>query len=218
MTRDEKVLEVLGTVASLTPVLGGPLSSILFGISGDRRFGRASEVVLGLAERVGTLETEQEEFVRSEDFEDLLIETLQRAAAERNEDLRRSYQNILMHAIRDPDRSYDETLRFLRVLEQLQADHVRVLRALLEEPRTQQEVSFGSPRQTLKKRLPDIADGLLDDLVSQLNDLRVTNAPSLGTLMTGKGASFLRAYVTPFGNRFVEYLSEPVEGDASHEG
>jgi hypothetical protein len=65
------------------PQLGGPLSSILMGISSDRRFERVRKVTIELPERIGDVETDREAFVRSEDFEDLLIETLQRVAAER---------------------------------------------------------------------------------------------------------------------------------------
>jgi hypothetical protein len=83
MTRDEKIIEVVGTVSSLTPLVGGPLSSILMGISGDRRFDRVRKVIIDLAERLGDVEADREAFVRSENFEDLLIETLQRVAAER---------------------------------------------------------------------------------------------------------------------------------------
>ncbi len=99
------------------------------GISSNRRFERVRKVTIELAERIGDVETDREAFVRNENFEDLLIETLQRVAAERDDGKRLAYRNILLNAIRDARQSYDETLRFLRVLEQLQPDHVEVFRA-----------------------------------------------------------------------------------------
>jgi len=65
MTRDERIIEVVGTVSSLTPLLGGPLSSILMGISGDRRFDRVRKVIIELAERLGDVEADRSSGVRT---------------------------------------------------------------------------------------------------------------------------------------------------------
>jgi hypothetical protein len=94
-------------------------------------------------------------FVRSEDFEDLLIETLQGVAAERDEGKRLAYRNILLNAVRDARQSYDETLRFLRALEQFQPDHVEVLWAYGAEPAESNTLIGGSRRHTLGSRLPE---------------------------------------------------------------
>jgi hypothetical protein len=209
MTRDEKIIEAVGTVSSLAPLLGGPLSSILIGISGDRRFDRARKMIIELAERLGDVEAEREAFVRSEDFEDLLIETLQRVAAERDEGKRRAYRNILLHAIRDAGQSYDETLRFLRVLEQLQPDHIEILRAYDAEPGEANTGIGGSRRHTLGNRLPEMSAEHIDDLVLQLEDLRLTTG-SLQGLVTGPSAVNLRPLITSFGQRFLTYVVEAV--------
>jgi len=206
MTRDEKIIEVVGTVSSLTPLLGGPLSSILMGISGDRRFDRVRGIIIELAERLGDVEADREAFLRSEDFEDLLIETLQRVAAERDEGKRQAYRNILLNAVRDARQSYDETLRFLRVLEQLQPDHVEVLRAYAE-PAESNTMIGGSRRHTLGNRLPEMPAEHVDDLVVQLEDLRLTTG-SLQGMVTGPSAVDLRPLITPFGRRFLMYVVE----------
>jgi hypothetical protein len=206
MTRDEKIIEVVGTVSSLTPLLGGPLSSILMGISGDRRFDRVRKVIIELAERLD-VEVDREAFVRSEDFEDLLIETLQRVAAERDGGKRLAYRNILLNAVRDARQSYDETLRFLRVLEQLQPDHVEVLRAYETEPAESNTLIGGSRHHTLGNRLPEMPAEQVDDLVVQLEDLRLTTG-SLQGMVTGPSAVDLRPLITPFGRRFLMYVVE----------
>jgi hypothetical protein len=205
MTRDEKIIEVVGTVSSLTPLLGGPLSSILMGISGDRRFDRARKVIIELAERLGVIEADREAFLRSEDFENLLIETLQRVAAERDESKRWAYRNILLNAVRDAGQSYDETLRFLRVLEQLQPNHVEVLRAYDAEPAESNTLIGGSRRHTLGNRLHEMPAEHIDDLVVQLEDLRLTTG-SLQGMVTGPSAVDLRPLITPFGRRFLMYV------------
>jgi hypothetical protein len=207
MTRDEKIIEVVGTVSSLAPLLGGPLSSILMGISGDRRFDRVRKTIIDLAERLGDVQADREAFVRSEDFEDLLIETVQRVAAERDAGKRQAYRNILLNAVRDAGQSYDETLRFLRVLEQLQPDHVEVLRAYDAKPPEANTLIGGSRRQTLGNRLREMLAEHIDDLVLQLEDLRLTTG-SLHGIVTGPSAVDLRPLITPFGRRFLTHVVE----------
>jgi hypothetical protein len=212
-TREEKVLDTVGTVANLVPVLGGPVSSILFGLSGDRRFERVRAYLIELAERVGHLEDEQELFVRSEDFEDLLIEASQRVWAERSEEKRRIYRDFLVDAIRHPSAEpYDERLRFLRVVEQVQEAHIEVLRAILQPPDPDSTMYMGSMSHVLLERLGwgegEQPRARLNDLTQQLSDLRIIDTPSLNTMMTGRGAQETHGIVTSFGRRFTRFLTD----------
>jgi hypothetical protein len=151
------------------------------GISGDRRFERVRDFLIHLDSRVGSMSEEQDRFVRGEDFEDLLTETLDRVARERSEDKRTLYGRFLADAIDAPEAEpYDERLRFLRIMEDLQADHLRILRAIVAEPDPPgHSVMAGSRRATLEARLPDIPRGRLRDLSEQLGDLRLIDAGAL---------------------------------------
>jgi hypothetical protein len=211
MTREEKVLDTVGTVAGLVPVLGGPVSSILLGLSGDRRFERVRACLIDLAEHVGHLDEEQEAFVKSEDFEDLLIETTRRVWAERSEEKRRVYDDFLVDAMQHPAAEpYDERLRFLRDIEEVQEAHIEVLRAILQDPDPNSTLFAGSMSSVLLKRLgwgeDDGARARLADLTEQLNDMRIIDAAPLNGMMTGAGAENTRGIVTPFGRRFTRYL------------
>jgi hypothetical protein len=53
--RDEMILETTGTLVNLVPAIGGAISSVLFGISGDRRFERVREFLLQLDSRLADL-------------------------------------------------------------------------------------------------------------------------------------------------------------------
>lgn len=205
-TQVERALEVAATVGNLVPVLGGVVASVLSGLAGDRRFERVREVLLELADRVKGVSAEQEKYIRGEDFEDLLIETLQRVWRERDEEKRRIYRDFLAAAIASPGGPYDEQLRFLRTLEELQGDHIRILRAIFQEPSPETSSLTGSPIRTLQRRLPDMDEARIDDLVTQLNDLRITNLGSLRVMMTARGAEDLRPTMTPYGQRFVRFL------------
>jgi hypothetical protein len=210
MTREEKVLETVGTVAGLVPVLGGPVSSILLGVSGDRRFGRVHACLVELSERIGHLDEEQEAFVRSEDFEPL-IEATQRVWGERNGEKRRAYRDFLLDAITHPTAEpYDERPRLLRVIEQVQEVHIEVLRAALQDPDPNSTPYAGSMSAVLLQRLgwgdDQSARGRLTDLMQQMGDLRIVNAAPVNTMMTGAGAQNTPSILTPLGQRFMHYL------------
>ena len=111
-----------------------------------------------------------------------------------------------------PGQDYDEKLRILRTLEQVQMDHIRVLKALLQEPDYGSITgSIGSVRQTLEKRLPDLDGTKLIDLAEQLATMRLTNSVMFTTMMTARGAEELQHIVTPYGRRFLEFVHPNTE-------
>jgi hypothetical protein len=198
----ERALDLGATVGAGLPILGGVVSSVLSGMAGRRRFERVQTVVIDLSERLDTLDQEQQDYVTSEDFEDILTETLQRVWAERSEAKRRVYGNFLLRIIESPGGSFDDQLEFLRILEQLQPDHLRLIDALLEEPEPGEtsNTAFG----TLSRRLPDIPEERIKELATRLLDLHLATVP--GGMMTA--AVDLRGYFTPQGQRFVAFLTD----------
>jgi hypothetical protein len=201
-------LDVASFVASAVPYIGGPVSNVLSGVATTRKLNR----VRGLLERVAAdlkeFKTEAtERYVKTEEFEELLERTLRQAADERSEEKRRIYASFLRDDIKTPGGTYDDKVRFLRTLEQLQPDHLMVLKALGEAPEANPG-TMGSPSQTLSKRLPGMNAVHIAELVAQLNDMRVTNLSSLKVIMTGRGAADLRHSVTEYGRRFLGYLLE----------
>src|SRR5262249_53118358 len=132
-----------------------------------------------------------------------LEETLRRVAHERSEAKRQLYRQFLSDAIRAPA-GYHEQLDFLRLLEQLQPDHFRVLAAVAQPPRGENSVSI---KHTLRRRLIDLSPDLIERLVIQLDDLRLTVLHrTYNTIMTPEGAQNLRTTITPLGQRFIRYL------------
>ncbi len=202
----ETGLNVAASVTSLVPWIGGPVSSVLSGISLDRRFDRVREVLEGLAESLKDFKSEASEaYVKKEEFHELLEKTLKLAAEERNEQKRNMFREFLVQAVTTPGEPYDEQIRHLRTLEALQADHIRILQALLQVPEPNLGI-MGSPMQTLQKRLPDMSSVRINDLVEQLNDLGLTRMSGLQTMMTAHGAANLRHSITSYGDRFLWYV------------
>lgn len=184
------------------------MSVVLSGMSLSRKLDRVREVIGSLGARLEGLESEaSKEYVRTEDFEELLEKTLRQAAEERSEEKRRIYALFLAGAVESPGEPYDEQLRILRTLEELQSDHLRFLKALSQPPEGGDGL-MGSPGQTLGARLPDMQPDRMADMAVQLKDLRLTSLSSLNTMMTFRGAQDLRGTITPYGKRFAEFLAD----------
>lgn len=205
-TKGETALDIAAFVGSAVPWIGGPVSNVLGGMSLGRKLGRVRDVLEGVAADLAEFKSEvSEEYVRTEEFEDLLEQTLRRAAEERNAAKRRMYRAFLTDTIENPGAAYDEQLRLLRTFEELQPDHLWVLKAVSQEPNPDPGM-MGSPIQTLGERLPECDAARIEDLVAQLNDMRVTNFGSLQVMMTGRGAADLRHVITEHGQRILRYI------------
>ena len=123
-SKAETAIDVAAFVGSAVPWIGGPVSNE-----------RVREVLEGLSSDLADFKSEiSEEYVKTEDFEELLEQTLKRAADERNESKRKIYRAFLTNAIESPGELYDDQIRFLRTLEELQPDHLLVIRALSQSP------------------------------------------------------------------------------------
>lgn len=207
-TPGETALDVAAFVGSAIPWIGGPVSNVLSGFSTGRKISRVREIFEDLVIDLAKVKSDaSKEYVKTEEFEELLEQTLRRAADERNEEKRRIYRAFLTDAIECPGEPYDEKIRFLRTFEELQLDHLKVIRALSQPPGQNSGIS-NSFLQTLRKRLPEFEDTHIEDLVTQLKDMRITNLTKLKVYMTSHGAENLQGSITQFGERFLKYVIE----------
>ncbi|WP_428737834.1 hypothetical protein [Sulfurimonas sp.] len=207
-TGTEKALDVVSFVGSAVPWIGGPVSNVLSGMSLGRKLGRVREVLESLSNDLKEFKSEaSESYVKTEEFEDLLEQTLKRVGEERNEEKRHLYKAFLTDSIESPGEPYDDQLRLLRTFEQISPDHIQVLKAFSQKPEPNPG-SMGTPIQTLRQRLPDFDEKRIEEIVAQLNDMRITNQRSLKTMMTGHGAADLRHSVTGYGSKIVNYIYE----------
>lgn len=202
----ETVLDVAAFVGSAVPWIGGPVSNVLSGMSFGRKLERVREVLDGLGNDLREFKSKvSEEYVKTGEFEDLLEQTLKRVGEERNKEKRHLYKAFLIDAIELPGEPYDEQIRLLRTFEELVPDHLRILNALLQEPRPD-PVIMGSPIQTLCERLPDFQEQRIVELIAQLNSMRITDMSGIKVVMTGRGAADLRSSITDYGKRIFSYI------------
>ena len=129
---------------------------MLTGIAGARRSRRIKDVLLQFNLELNNLKEAAPQavidYAHSEEFEDLVVEAFSRAARERDEEKRRMYGRILADAVRAPDTTYEESLRHIRVLEELQPSHILILRAYVNEKDVGPLGWAGSIGQTLRRR------------------------------------------------------------------
>lgn len=203
-TPTERNLEIASAFATFTPLLGGVFSNVLSGIATDRQFERVREFVLRLSARLDELSAEQEEYVRTEDFQEIVGETMRRVWSERSEEKRRAYGDFLLGIIESPGGDYDEQLEFLRLVEQLHPDFIRFIEAMRQPRPPDHDSTMGGPIVALHERLPDLSDDRLREIADRLNAMGLTSLPSLGTIMSR--VPDLNAYFSPMGHRFVSFL------------
>jgi hypothetical protein len=213
----EETNDLFGDIADLgalfatsVPVVGSAVSFVLSDWTAQRRYKRVREVLLGLSQDLMQLRDRvREEYVRSDEFVDLLDQTLRRVANERNEQKRSLYRGLLLGAIAEHVLSYDEQLHMLRLIDVLQAAHITLLRAILQEPDPKYADGItGNFMATLRRRLPDLPEERIADLVAQFNDHHVLKTGDLQTNMSADGAEDMRDTLAPLGKRLVTFLKD----------
>ena len=114
-TKTETALDVASFISSVVPWIGGPVSNVLGGMSLGRKLGRVSEVLESIANDVQNIESDaSKNYVKTDEFEDMLEQALKRVGEERNEEKRHLYKAFLTDAIESPGELYDDQLRLLR--------------------------------------------------------------------------------------------------------
>jgi hypothetical protein len=205
----EAALEVSAAFASAVPWVGGAISNYLNGHATERKFRRVAEELKLLADDMKRVESDTaKQYVKTEEFEDLLDATMQSVANERIEQKRRLYRNFLANTAASPGEPWTEKRKFLRTIEELEPDHLVLLKALLQEPRKDlPPMAMGSVVATIRERAPQVV-ARLDELSRDLERMGLANVGQAGGTMTGQGAQNLSGRVTAYGQRFVSYVKD----------
>ncbi len=203
------MLDLVQYVTAAIPHLGGVLSSIFGGVATGRKFKRIKEVITKLADDLAEMQDSSEEYLRSEDFEDILDQTLLKIAREHNAEKRLIYKRLLQNAILSK-LSYEQffRLRFLRTIEELHPVDIAILRAILQPPKPEEEegLTSGSFIGTLKMRTELADERIIERIVGNLNRLGITNIDSLKVLMNVHGSREMRHKVTNYGKELIAYI------------
>jgi hypothetical protein len=205
----ESIYAIASFVTSVVPWIGGPISNVLSGISVGRKISRLKEIMEGIVSDLEDFKSESSEnYVKTDEFEELTEKVIKKAIDERNDKKRKLFRLFLTNSIKTPGETYDEKIILLRLLDDIQFDHVRLMQSLLQEPNPDPSIGIGYIIETLKRRLPDLSESHITDLCMILNDLRLCKLESLGVMLTPRGAEDLKHCITPLGNRLLEFIKE----------
>jgi hypothetical protein len=126
----------LGTIVKPMVVAGGWWAE-------DRKPDRVFPVLVALKDKLHNTDRSQSEYVRRDEFRDLVEEALRRIADQPSDERRRWLQNIFLRTVDEP-RDHTENILFLRLAEELSTNAQKLL-SVLEQPVT-------NPSDTLEGR------------------------------------------------------------------
>jgi len=209
-SRGERYAELLAITAAAAPWIGGPISGIIGGVATDLKIKRVTQFIKDVLAHVENLHSqESEDFVRTEDFADIFDKTAQAVADERYETKRKLFSNYILNNIADPEISYQLRLKCLRLLEDINTQHLDLLEALLRKPTsTEMNMSIGAPSTTIERRAPHLRSNL-PAIIHETNTQGLTNIEKnyLNTNMTGGGAADLAHAVTSLGRNLIAFIT-----------
>jgi len=200
------------SISALTSVLGpvgGVVSAVASGALVDRKLRRVAETVDRMRWELGEMRVEIDEgYIGSEDFEDLLEETLSKAARTRSETKRQMFARFITNDLRQPSRQpYEAKRRILRRLDELQEDHLRLLAAIVsdEGPGSGQESLIAGSRGGTLSRRTGLPLERVNELFQALQEENLATG-GLGGMMTASGAETTKVLLTDLGRQLVDYL------------
>lgn len=200
----EKIIDLAGMAAGIgIPVLGPILQGVLSGGVTTRRFERVEEAVKEVVQELATQHKQvNEEYVKSEEFEELLAQTLDKIARELDGEKREIYRNFLLRIITSPPQSYWSQRQLLRLAEELSPGHIRLLRAFLAQP---DGGGMGARIRALAARTgtsPEVAMGLAEDL--ERTGL-VTNTESLRIMVSNSEET--KPFISALGHQLLRFIA-----------
>jgi len=186
--------------------LGGVIAQILSDAVPRRREQRVVAFLQDLArEWQQRREQIDHDFVRSDEFDRLAEDVIDRVQTVRQETKHREFAALLAGfatMIRPDDRMRGRMLEALEATTPRQMELLRVIATTNEPP---PDLYMGSGMATLKWKLPDWPEDELRDEWSELQRHGLVSGFP-GAIMTASGAGNLQGHMTPLGRQFVVFI------------
>jgi hypothetical protein len=197
---------------NLIPGIGGAIGSILSDALADRKEQRLNEFLQSLKDEISENKNQiNSDFVSKVDFLDIFEVTTTKIANERSEEKRNAFKNILLTGILSPNYTYDQLENQIRILDQLNADHILLLK-FFKSPKTftpeAAQIRTATILSFFRTLLPNWDYDYLKD---HLNDLEINNlidnvSRNLQTMMSGVTTDNFAGTLTSKGATFVSFI------------
>jgi hypothetical protein len=181
-----------GLAVQTTAVLGGWIFQ-------DRKCDRIRDALESVAARIQRVESE---YVRKEEFADLLEDTLRRMADQPDEGRRHVMREVLESVMQRP-RDFTESRLFVRLADELPTTHLKVI-AATRAAKTRMEVLL--PSNSVLANRSGIPDGRIDGVMTDLTFFRVFDGMRFN--MSVPEGQTLEHLLTDIGREFVGFMAE----------
>lgn len=212
----DHIAKIVKATLNAVPFVGGSIASLIDDYIPESRQKRIEEFSKSLADEMERLgDSLDANYVKTDEFAYLFTRVYQDVTRDYQQEKLIAYRNILVNVLRvDVDASIQE--RYLFLVEQLTALHLRVLSAFVSDQRNASALAglsqgmMGSLSQTLRTLLPDVSPDQIKSCIFDLDQMGITAgvSNSLMTTMTGHGATQLEGRLTGFGRNFLNFISQ----------
>jgi pyruvate-formate lyase-activating enzyme len=125
----DRVKEAVGYLISAVLYLGGPVSGIIAGRLSERKMERIADFLRHVADDLKDFRSEvSEQYVQTDEFEELFEHTAERVMRERTEAKRAAFRRFIVKSIKTPGKPYDRQIQLLKILEDLHEQHLALIR------------------------------------------------------------------------------------------
>ena len=146
-----------------------------------------------------------EDFIRSDEFDRLVEDVMDRVQQVRSQE-KQAYFAAILAGFATPERPDEaERQRILDTLDGMRPRQMRILAVISETTEPPPGLYAGGVMATLKWKMPDLEDAVIRDEWDALAGLGVVGGYPSGT-MTAQGAGNLRGRVTPYGWRYLKAI------------
>lgn len=230
---EDHLIAAIKTAFELVPGVGGALSSLIDEYYPNRQIERLLSFVEDLVHRLGWLEHQiRQERIRTDEFGDLLFDTLRLVSRDHGQEKFKAYRAVLLNELVIPEIIAGESEFFVTLVHDLGAPHIQMLHVLYQPDKAvPSSVQFrgragkyeGTVRSELHTIFADAPQGYVDAIWMGLmtrglvDDFRYKQVHTIDQrLMPTETTDFsqwvfkhLTGTLTPFGRRFLEYITEP---------
>lgn len=220
-TGKEETIELVSIALGAIPQVGGVLSGIAINLIQKRQNRRLYKFLIDLANDLKSLQDQvNQEFMKSDEFEDLVEDIFTKASESRQQEKIDSYRAIFINTLLSETTAYNEAVEIALLVEGWQPKHIVLLKILANPLRADEDM--GNPvgngggistsiNEILKRLLPDWDSDQIDRTWQELHDARIHNTLGTHTMITDRGIHQLEGRLTRFGQKVVRYLTNPAE-------
>lgn len=213
----ETVLNIFKAVLSTAPFTGG-IASLITDYIPASRFRRLEEFAQRVAEDLKSVAGKvDEEYLRTDEFAHIFEQSFKGAAEHYQREKLEAFRGILVNAAVRKDVTQEEKEHFLALTNNLSVVQLRILMFMAEPRRYLADVGIderaitGGFADMFSTALPGIDPQLVRSAFGDLyqSGLISTDKTIFGTMTSAQGLQLLGNRVTPFGQRFIEFLKPP---------